>query len=53
MELSYDGSIEIELICKCGADLSGSEQLRRRVWHITIEPCNDCLADAKAQRAEE
>ena len=53
MELTCNGTIDIELICKCGAYLDSSEQLRRGVWRITIEPCDDCLAKAKTQRAEE
>ena len=45
---SFD--VEFEIFCSCGAGLcnqSSTSPGRRNIPFVTVEPCQQCLADAK------
>ena len=46
MEIEVTADIQLE--CQeHGNQLEGSPQYRRGIWHIEVEPCSDCIQDAK------
>ena len=46
--MKLESTIEVELRCeKCNGTLQSSEQLRRDVWVITVELCDECITEAK------
>ena len=49
MELEFSG----EIIVVCGKhreNLEGELQKKRGIWEIEVEPCSECLAEAKEEK---
>ena len=46
--MEIEATVEIQLECKRhGNILDGSPQYSRGIWRVEVEPCSDCIADAK------